>query len=566
MKVEAGASEAVYNNQKDHPLFLYPVFQIIKLEKVDKQAEEKPRIRVNLSDGVYYIKGILSSAYTGHFDRGLIKNLSLIKLASFSVRSKNDNYFVYIQKLEAFEDCNRKIGNPVSITAAKTSPPVPLQKVDVSISAERDQDCRSPVKKIKVDERFNPIISINPFLNKWTIKGRVVLKSDIRSFTTSKGNGKIFSLEIADETAQIKVVAFTDAVDVFYPIFEVGKVYVISKGSVKMANKQYSNNNMDYEIHLDKNSEVTQALGETEPKYFFNFTKVKDLVVGAQLFDVIGVVKEVFPVSKVVIKSTQKENKKRDLMLLDESGCVRVTLWGSKAEMELDGNPVIAIKSIKAGEYNGINLSTIGSSQIIINPDIDRAFELKGWFNQVGKDLKVALPKREERRSCIQEIKDNELEYSFIIGQFIYIKEDNLWYDSCVGENCSKKVTLEDSGKYRCEKCNDVYDKCDQRYMVSIHVSDFSGQLWASLFNDVGLGLFGMSARDLKEIGENNSSQLQSTVKSLYFREYGLKIRGKQDFYNNEPRMRYSILNLTPVDILKESQRLLDVINRSLVK
>lgn len=560
MKVEVGTSEAVYNNQKESPLFLKPSFQIIKFEKIDKLAEDKPRVRVNLSDGLYYIKGILSSSYTSHFDRGLIKNLSLIKLSNFVVRSKNENYFVYIQKLEEFEDCNKKIGNPVNITSKKTTSDTGMPK------CEKENDIQGkteppPAKRAKPDEKFIAIASLNPFHNKWTIKGRVVLKSDIRHFTTQRGEGKLFSLELADESAQIKVVAFSDAVDIFYPIFDIGKVYTISKGIVKMANKQYSNNNMDYEIHLDKNSVVNQTLDEKGPKYFFSFTKIKDLAAGSNLLDVVGVVKEVYPVSTVTIRSTQKETKKKDIILLDESGCARVTLWGPKADMDLEESSVLAMKSVRASEYNGVCLSTISSSQLVVNPDLDRAFELKGWFEQEGRDIKVVLPKKSEKRTCIREIKDNELEYSFIIGLFIYIKEDNLWYDSCVGEGCNKKVVLED-GKYRCEKCNKVYDECNQRYLVSVHAADFSGQLWANIFNDVGTGLFGHSPKELKELGENSSSQLQNIVKSLYFREYGIKIKGRQDFYNNEPRMKYSILNLAPVDFLEESKKMVEMLDK----
>ena len=565
MKIETGTAEAVYNNQSDNPLFSRPVFQIIKSEKVEKQAEDKPRVRINLSDGIYYIKGILSSAYTNHFDRGIIKNLSLVRLSSFFVRSKNENYFVYIQKLEEFEDCNRKIGNPVNITTKKISPASPASDMKRATHVQREAE-HTPPKKIKTEDKFSPIISLNPFHNKWTIKGRVVLKSDVRNFTTQRGEGKLFSLEMSDESAQIKVVAFTDAVDIFYPIFEVGKVYTISKGVVKMANKQYSSNNMDYEVHLDKNSEVNHVLGEMEPKYFFNFTTIKDLSVGTQLFDVIGVVKEVYPVSNVVVKSTQKEVKKRDLILIDETGSIRVTLWGAKAELELADNPVFAMKSVGTGDFNGINLSTIASSQLLVNPDLDRAFELKGWFDKVGKDVKVALPKREEKRTCIREVKDKELEYSYIVGLFIYIKEDNLWYESCIGEGCNKKVVLEDDGKYRCEKCNKTYDECNYRYLVSAHIADFSGQIWVNVFNDAGDGLFGMSAKELKELGENSSSQLQTTVKSLYFREHGMKLRGRQDFYNNEPRTKYSVLSIAPIDILEESKKMVDTMNRLLVK
>ena len=576
MKVETGAAEAVYNNQTDNPLFSKPVFQIVKFEKVDRNTEEKPRVRVNLSDGVHYVKGIFSSTYTGHFDRGVIKNLYLVRLDTFVVRSKDGNYFVYIQKLDEFSECNRKIGNPVNVATKKESIPEGAGMCKVqgtacgrpndgpagkgqALNAERGQ-----TKRVKTDEDVVPISALNPFLNRWAVKGRVVLKSDIRHFNSQRGEGKVFSLELADASAQIKVVGFNEIVDVFYPIFEVGKSYKVTKGTVRMANKQFSNNNMDYEIHLDKATEVVQVLDDCEPRHFFSFTRIGDLRAGASLVDVIGVVKEVYPVGTVVIRSTQKENRKRDMILMDESGSVRVTFWGTKTEIELDDSPVVAIKSARAGEYNGVSLSTVSATQVLVNPDLERAFELKGWYESTGRNLQVSLPRREEKRSLIRDVKDNELEYSFVVGKFIYLKEDGLWYDSCPGENCSKKVVLEGDGRYRCEKCNETYDSCNQRYMISAHVGDFTGQMWVTIFNDVGAGVMGLPAERLKAMSENSPMQLQTAVKSLYFRDYGLKIRARQDFYNNEMRMRYNVISATNISTLDQCKWIIDAVGKVL--
>jgi len=60
-----------------------------------------------------------------------------------------------------------------------------------------------------------------------------------------------------------------------------------------------------------------------------------DLMVSTSV-DVVGVVKDVFPPSSVVIKSTGKEQSKRDVNIIDDTGYARLTLWGKNAEIEIN--------------------------------------------------------------------------------------------------------------------------------------------------------------------------------------------------------------------------------------
>ncbi|KAF7684380.1 Replication protein A 70 kDa DNA-binding subunit [Astathelohania contejeani] len=564
MKLEAGTVEAIYNNQKNNPLYSKPVLQVIGLERVSVNCDDKARYRVNLSDGKYYLKGIFSSAYTHHINKKLIKIFSLVKLAIFQVRSKNESYYVYIQEVEEYEDETRRIGNPMNISNKKLSQQNDSQTKIVK-EVEKITATKPAVAKPIPTVSCTPIAALNPFQTKWTIRGSVVAKSEIRHFTNQKGEGKFFNIELADETGQIKIVAFSEAADIFYSIFEIGRIYTISRGTIKMANKQFSNNNSDYEIHLDKNSEVTQSNEEIKPKYYFKFIPINELTVGNNLTDVIGIVRESFPSTTVTVRSTQKETTKRDLILMDKTGNIRVTLWGSKTELDLDAQPVMAIKGVRVGEYNGVlTLSTVASSQVILNPEIDDAFALRGWFESVGKDIKIEIPKREEKIALIREAREQESDFATIMGIVMFIKEDNLWYDSCIGENCNKKVINEDDGNYRCEKCNRIYDKCNYRYMVNINVGDFSGQLWLTLFDDMANKFFDTPAANLKEISETNSTGLQKIIKVHYAKRYIFRIRRRNEVYNNESRLKFNVMNMEKIDYLKESQKLLDVIRKAI--
>jgi replication factor A1 len=104
-----------------------------------------------------------------------------------------------------------------------------------------------------------PIKSINPYQNKWTIKARVTHKSEIKTWRNAKGDGKLFSLDLIDDSGEIRATAFNDTVDKFYDSIEVNRVYYFSKAQVKAAKRQFSSIRNEYELTLDVNSIVQQV-------------------------------------------------------------------------------------------------------------------------------------------------------------------------------------------------------------------------------------------------------------------------------------------------------------------
>ena len=53
------------------------------------------------------------------------------------------------------------------------------------------------------------------------IKARIVSKSAIRTWSNSRGEGKLFSMDLVDESGEIRCTAFRDQCDKFYDMLEV---------------------------------------------------------------------------------------------------------------------------------------------------------------------------------------------------------------------------------------------------------------------------------------------------------------------------------------------------------
>ena len=52
-------------------------------------------------------------------------------------------------------------------------------------------------------------VLFNVLQNKWTIKARVTSKGDVRTWNKSTGSGKLFSMDLMDESGAIRVMSFT---------------------------------------------------------------------------------------------------------------------------------------------------------------------------------------------------------------------------------------------------------------------------------------------------------------------------------------------------------------------
>lgn len=53
------------------------------------------------------------------------------------------------------------------------------------------------------------------------IKARVMSKGPIRTWSNAKGEGKLFSMDLCDESGEIRATAFRDAVDKYYDMLQV---------------------------------------------------------------------------------------------------------------------------------------------------------------------------------------------------------------------------------------------------------------------------------------------------------------------------------------------------------
>ena len=106
-----------------------------------------------------------------------------------------------------------------------------------------------------------PIEALSPYAHKWTIKARCTNKSDIKNWHNKNGEGKLFSVNLLDESGEIRGTGFNEQCDQLYEVFREGGVYYItSPCRVQMAKKQFTNLNNDYELTFERETVVEKVI------------------------------------------------------------------------------------------------------------------------------------------------------------------------------------------------------------------------------------------------------------------------------------------------------------------
>lgn len=107
-----------------------------------------------------------------------------------------------------------------------------------------------------------PIEAISPYSHKWTIKARCTSKSNIKTWHNRNGEGKLFSVNLLDDSGEIRATGFNDLCDMLYDLFREGEAYYISSPCrVQIAKKQFTNLNNDYELTFEKDTVVEKVSG-----------------------------------------------------------------------------------------------------------------------------------------------------------------------------------------------------------------------------------------------------------------------------------------------------------------
>ncbi|PCH06583.1 hypothetical protein PENOC_023620 [Penicillium occitanis (nom. inval.)] len=568
-----------------------PVVQCVQIKPLAPQPNGTERYRAVFSDISNYVQTMLATQVNPLVQSEKLRKGRLVRLKTFQSNAIKGRKILIILDLEVLEDYGEyeKIGDPKPLEA-KTEDEE--KATSTMMSGNGVYGTKAPTGHGTHNVRqtsssghatIYPIEAISPYSHKWTIKARCTSKSPIKTWHRSNSEGKLFSVNLLDDSGEIKATGFNDQCDLLYDLFQEGSVYYISSPCrVQIAKKQFSNLNNDYELTFERDTIVEKAEDQDSvPQVRFNFTAIGDLqsVEKDTTIDVIGVLKEVGQTSQITSKTTNKPYDKRDLTLVDNTGfSVRLTVWGNLAtNFNTLPESVVAFKGVKVSDFGGRSLSLLSSGTFTVDPDIEEAHRLKGWYDAQGRSDTFASHAsisdgatfgggKLDQYKTIAQIREEQLgmseaaDFFSLKATIIYIKQDNVSYPACPSQDCNKKVSELDPGQWRCEKCDKTYPKPEYRYIMLINVSDHTGQLWLNCFDEVGRLIMGITADELVNMEAENKYEASELFQEANCQTWSFRCKAKMDHYGEQQRIRYQISSAKPVNYSDEATRLANVI------
>ncbi|MEQ2193850.1 60S acidic ribosomal protein P1 [Xenoophorus captivus] len=588
--LSAGAIEALANGSGWNEA----VLQLVNIRKIDGGSGPS-RFRVMMSDGQHTLSSFMLSTQLNYMAEKniLVPNCVCVLKRQVTNMLKDGRRVVIILEIEVIkpaEEVPGKIGDPTPYSDGQSKglqpapvpesrPPLQQQnRNEVTRNLKRDFIMKAPSALPDTpggSSKVVPIASLNPYQSKWTIRARVTSKSSIRTWSNSRGEGKLFSMEIVDESGEIRVTGFNQEVDKFFSLIEVGKVYYISKGSLKIANKQYTSVKNDYEMTLNGESTIIPCEDNCDvPMVQCDFVSIGDLENRDKdaIVDVIGVCKSVDEVTRLTTKSN-REVSKRTLSLMDMSGkLVTVTLWGEEAEkFEGSGQPIVAIKGAKLSDFGGRSLSASFNSTMMINPDIPEAYKLRGWFDKEGHamegqsltEVRGGSGRLMENWKTLADVKSEHLghgdkaDYYSCIATIVFLRKENCLYQACPSQDCNKKVVDQQNGMFRCEKCDKEFPNFKYRLILSANIADYADNQWVTCFQESAEAILGQNAAYLGQLKDSNESAFDEIFQQANFNTFIFRNRVKLETYNDESRIKATVMDVKPVDHREYSKRLI---------
>jgi replication factor A1 len=233
------------------------------------------------------------------------------------------------------------------------------QKVELQIGNR--SIIRKSENRIDYEEKFTPIADIGADMNDINISGRVLDIGEVRTFEKKDGStGRVGNFLLGDPTGKIRLTlwdektSFLDEVD-FDETIEVLHAYSRENAF-----------NQQVELNLGGRGIVQKS--EKEIEYREKFTDIVDIVPG-ESYSVQGKVSEIGELREFE-REDGTENVVANLRLKDETGSIRLTLWGEQAyvieDLDIDSEIQIINAYAKSGLNEEIELSIGNRSRVII--------------------------------------------------------------------------------------------------------------------------------------------------------------------------------------------------------
>jgi replication factor A1 len=218
------------------------------------------------------------------------------------------------------------------------------------------------------DGEVNGVVDIEPEMDEVKFLGKVTSVGEVREFERDgedEEDGRVVNVDVADETGSVRISLWDEQAVAATDELEVGQVLHI-KGRPKDGYNGVEVSVDEVEIDADEEIDV-----QVQDEY-----TVEDLSLGISDVNLVGEVLAAEDV-RTFDRDDGSEGKVSNLVLGDETGRVRVTLWDDQADTatELDTGVVVEVVDGYVREREGNLELHVGDQGAVEEVDADVAYE-----------------------------------------------------------------------------------------------------------------------------------------------------------------------------------------------
>jgi len=410
--------------------------------------------------------------------------------------------------------------------------------------------------------------AISPYSSSWVAEVRILKKEPIREWNNARGQGRLQKYIISDESGKMQMTLWKEDIDRF-SFCEVDKIYRLSGAQVKPADKKWNRTGMDYELSSNNNTRFEEAVGvKMASSYtFIKLAELADKEVDSNV-DVVAMVYEVEEPAEFQSKHNEKTYFRRNFQLVDDSGIsVRATLWGKTAEeftatkgcaIEVSGATVREWQSSKNLNFNNDTIFKVKDEMDECIPETTALFqwwEKEGQnqtFTGVGGGSGGAGGKHQVSWADVKSVphvqtlgNGDAADYADVRCWIsFFARRDSCYYKA--DPETRKKVMENGEGGWQTVDGKQVENAENRLLLNGIKLTDTEDELWASAFHDECQALLGCEADDVVAALERGESD--SIFNKALFKEFIFRMKIKEEFYQDTPRKRFTIMRCTPVN------------------
>jgi len=156
-------------------------------------------------------------------------------------------------------------------------------------------------------------------------------------------------------------------------------------------------------------------------------------------------------------------------------------------------------------------------------------------------------------------------DYYNTMATITFFSKDKALYKACgemlpEGKECMKKVVESGDGTYRCEKCMKEKSEFKWRMILQLNMADASDNNWATCFQDYAEKILNVTSQELGDALERDEERYNSIFTEATFNTFNFRMRAKQDQYNDETRVKHSIIGVDPINWSQHCSKLINEI------